>query len=61
VILTAICRPEINTNNQPIVGSTASLRRVADTVRNTGIGPWIERIGSVVPSVQKGRIHRAAV
>jgi hypothetical protein len=57
-MLTAVCRPEINTNDQPILGSATSLRRVADTIRNAEIGPWVECIESVVPSVQKGSIHR---
>ena len=58
---TAVCRPKINTNDEPILGSGTALRRAAYTTRNAAIGPWIERIGSVVPSIQERGIHGSGI
>jgi hypothetical protein len=54
---TAVCRPKINTHDEPILGGGTALRCAVYTSRNAAIGPWIERIGSVVPSIQERGIH----
>lgn len=53
---TAVCGPEINTNNQPILGSSAAQRHAA--CANRGIGPWVECCGYAAPSARECAVHR---